>query len=381
MLLAIPIFLLLVKFLLLVYGLKINKSNLFFVGFLLTINLYFLSHIFWVELKDLELSLVFVNHFTPLYYLTGPFLYFYVKSINNGGYVANRYDLLHGIPFIIQLIAISPYLFTSVDNKILILNTLFVNPSSAVNLDFNFLFSPRGNFFFRFLSISIYLLLSFRIVIMDKYLRLYYRITYRWLLSILVVFSVLILSYLIIVVNFFKTPDNLFILLNSRIGIVTLFMLTVIAMLPLFFPHILYGNSIIKRLEKKLKPDQKLETLPNKSLILLSQKILSYFEENEHYLKPNFKLPDLAKDMCVPVHHIQKCFQEVHKTTFVNFKTTYKIKWAIKALKNPAFKNDTIESVGGYSGFKSKSQFYIAFKKHTGLTPSKYLKKHRGKSI
>lgn len=381
MLFAISIILFLVKLLLLVYGLKNNKSNLFFIGFLLTINLYFLSHIFWVELKDIEFSLIFVNNFTPLYYLTGPFLYLYIKSINNGDYIFNRYDLLHGIPFLIQLMAISPYLFLSIDKKIVILNTLLVNPSSGVNLEFNFLFSPKGNFFFRFLSIGTYLLLSFRLVIMNKYLRLYYRITFRWLLLVLVVFSVLIISYLTIIVNFFKSPENLFLILNGRIGVITLFLLAVIAVLPLFFPHILYGNSRVKIPEEKLRPNKKLETLPNKEMISLSKKIISYFEENEPYLKPKFMLPQLAKEMFVPVHHIQKCFREVHKTTFVDFKTAYKIQWALKALKNPSFKNDTIESIGGYAGFNSKSQFYIAFKKQTGLTPKQYLKKHQGKSI
>jgi len=363
------------------YGLNKNKSNLFFIGFLLTINLYFLSHIFWVELKNIEFSLVFVNHFTPLYYLTGPFLYFYIKSINNGDYVFNRYDLLHGIPFLIQLMAISPYLFMSIDKKIVILNTLIVNPSSAINLEFNFLFNPVENFFFRFLSISTYLILSYRIVIMNKYLRSYYRITYRWLLLLLVVFSVLIVSYLTIIVNFFKSPENLFWILNGRIGVITIFLLAIIAVLPLFFPHILYGNSILKMQGKKLKPDQKLETLPNKKMISLSKNIISYFEEKKPYLEPKFTLPQLATDMCVPVHHIQKCFKEVHKTTFVDFKTGYKIQWALKALKDPSFKNNTIESVGDYAGFNSKSQFYIAFKKQTGLTPKQYLKKHQGKSI
>ena len=208
---------------------------------------------------------------------------------------------------------------------------------------------------------------------------MYYRTTYRWLMLILIVFTILIASYLTIIINFFKNPENLFLILNSRFGVVTLLFLSIIAVLPLFFPHILYGNSLVKKLEKNLKPTQKLEALPNKRMISLSKKIVSYFEEKEPYLEREFTLPQLAKEMNVPVHHIQKCFKEVHKTTFVDFKTGYKIRWAVEALHDPSFKNDTIDSIGACAGFNSKSQFYSAFKKYTGMTPKQFLKKHKKK--
>ena len=117
LLVSISALLLVVKALLLLFGTTNSKSNYFFVVFLLSINLYYLSHLFWVVFQDIPLSLIFVNHFTPVYFLTGPVLYFYVKSILEGGYRFKKEHLLHLIPFLIQLIAISGYVFSPLEQK------------------------------------------------------------------------------------------------------------------------------------------------------------------------------------------------------------------------------------------------------------------------
>jgi len=368
-----------IQLLFLIYGIKNSRLNLFFSFFLLTLFIYFLAHIFWVELKNLEVSLVLVNNFTPIYFLTGPLLYFYIKSILEGGYWFKKNDLFHTIPFAIQVVAISSYVFSPIEYKKEILSVLLEDPQSALNLKFNLFFNPQGNFFLRFLSISIYLVISFRILYMNKDSRILYRSTYRWLLSVLFITSLMLTSYMLLILNFFNDPSNFLALINGRFAVSTFLLLGVLTLLPLFFPHILYGNSKVKAQEKKLNPKQKLEALPDKKMISLSNKIVSYFEEKQPYLEREFTLPQLAKEMKVPVHHIQKCFKEVHKTTFVDFKTDYKIQWAVEALYDPLFKNDTIDSIGACAGFNSKSQFYIAFKKHRGMTPYQFLKKHKKK--
>jgi AraC-like DNA-binding protein len=374
---GIVVLFIIIQFLFLIYGVRNSRINLFFSFFLLTLFIYFLAHIYWVELQDLKVSLVLVNNFTPLYFLTGPLLYFYVKSILEGDYRFNKNDLLHTIPFSIQVVAISSYVFSPAENKIEILSLLLEDPQSAINSEFNLFFSPSGNFLFRFLSISAYIVMSFRILFKNKHSRNFYRSTYYWLLSLLCVTSLMLISYMLLILNFFKDPTNFLALINGRFAVATFLLLGVLTLLPLFFPHILYGTYKVKAQEKKLTPTQRLEALPNRKMISLSKKIISYFEEKQPYLEREFTLPQLAKEMKVPMHHIQKCFKEVHKTTFVDFKTGYKIQWAVEALYDPSFKNDTIDSIGACAGFNSKSQFYSAFKKHKGLTPYQFVKKHK----
>ena len=379
MLVSISALLLVVKVLLLLFGTKNSKSNYFFVVFLFSINLYYLSSLYWVVFQNIPVSVIFVNHFTPVYFLTGPALYFYVKSIVEGGYLYKKEHLLHLIPFLIQLIAISGYLFTPVQQKTEILKVLLEDPQNAIHIKFNFFFNPAGNFAFRLLSIFVYIGLSAYTLIVNRHQFKSYRRTFLWLGSLLLSFLFLIFSYTVIIAEVFSNPASLFYLVTGNLSILSLISIGVISFLPLLFPHIIYGKALIKEMDTKDKKQNSnhLEALPNKKMLDLYDKINVFFKDREPYLERSFTLPQLAKEMGVPVHHVQKAFKEVGKTTFVEYKTKFKISWSKKALFDPKFKNDTIDSIGIYSGFNSKSQFYAAFRKFEKITPREYYLKNK----
>jgi len=342
-----------------------------------------LSHLYWVVFQDIPLSVIFVNHFTPVYFLTGPALYFYVKSILEGGYDYKKEHLLHLIPFLIQLIAISGYLFTPIQQKTELLKVLLEDPQNALNLQFNFFFRPAGNFAFRLLSVFGYVGLSFYVLFVNKHQFKSYRRTFVWMGSLLLCFLFLILSYTVFITDVFSNPANLFYMVTGNLSVLSLIFIALISFLPLMFPHIIYGKALIKEMDTKDKKQNKkrLEALPNKKMHDLYNKIDAFFKDKEPYLERSFSLPQLAKEMGVPVHHVQKAFKEVGKTTFVEYKTKFKIRWSKKALFDPLFKNDTIDSVGMCAGFNSKSQFYAAFRKFEKMTPREYylkVKRRRG---
>ncbi len=135
--------------------------------------------------QNIPVSVIFVNHFTPVYFLTGPALYFYVKSIVEGGVSLKKEHLLHLIPFLIQLIAISGYLFTPVQQKTEILTFLLEDPQNAIHIKFNFFFNPAGNFAFRLLSVFVYIGLSAYTLIVNRHQFKSYRRTFLWLGSLL----------------------------------------------------------------------------------------------------------------------------------------------------------------------------------------------------
>jgi len=58
----------------------------------------------------------------------------------------------------------------------------------------------------------------------------------------------------------------------------------------------------------------------------------------------------------------------------INF---YRIEEAKNLLSSEKAKQMTIEAIGSDSGFNTKSAFYRAFKKHTGLTPSDFMRLSR----
>jgi AraC-like DNA-binding protein len=108
-------------------------------------------------------------------------------------------------------------------------------------------------------------------------------------------------------------------------------------------------------------------------LEIIGQK-LSIIIERELFLNPNFTLEEAAKELKVTKHLLSQYVNEVLGKSFPSLVKEYRIEKAKKLLETE--KNYTIESLGYDSGFNSKSTFFTAFKKLTGLTPAEYQKIH-----
>ena len=80
-------------------------------------------------------------------------------------------------------------------------------------------------------------------------------------------------------------------------------------------------------------------------------------------------LDDAAGYMGVSKSHFAHLFKEYTNTTFVDFLTEERIKRAQALFSNP---DTQIIDIAFDSGFSSISSFNRAFKKITGLSPSKY---------
>lgn len=104
---------------------------------------------------------------------------------------------------------------------------------------------------------------------------------------------------------------------------------------------------------------------------LIGQKIAIIIEK-ELYLNPDFNLEEAAKELKVTKHILSQYVNEILGKSFSNLIKEYRIEKAKKLLETE--KKLTFESLGYDSGFSSKSTFFTAFKKITGLTPAEYQK-------
>lgn len=106
---------------------------------------------------------------------------------------------------------------------------------------------------------------------------------------------------------------------------------------------------------------------------MIGQK-LAIIVEKELYLNTDFNLDEAAKELKLTKHLLSQYVNEVLGKSFSNLIKEYRIEKAKKLLETQ--RNYTIESLGYDSGFNSKSTFFTAFKKITGLTPAEYQKTH-----
>jgi AraC-like DNA-binding protein len=74
-------------------------------------------------------------------------------------------------------------------------------------------------------------------------------------------------------------------------------------------------------------------------------------------------------------HRLSQVINESFHQNFYDFINTYRIEESKIRLINPESDKYKIISIAYDSGFSSKSSFYNAFRKNTGITPGEYLKK------
>jgi len=92
------------------------------------------------------------------------------------------------------------------------------------------------------------------------------------------------------------------------------------------------------------------------------------------YLECDLTLPDFAKQTGLTTHQVSQIINEQMNQSFFSFVSNYRIELARQIMNDPKTRNMPIVDVAMEVGFKSKSSFYNAFKKATGMTPSQFKK-------
>lgn len=133
-----------------------------------------------------------------------------------------------------------------------------------------------------------------------------------------------------------------------------------------FRPIIPDASPVVKYKTSPLDPDR-LET--GKCALL------HWMETERPYLNPGLKITDLAQQMHMPSHHLSQILNESIRLNFNDFVNAYRVGEAQRRLKNERYRHLSIEALGMDCGFSSKTTFNRAFKKITGETPGAYSKK------
>jgi AraC-like DNA-binding protein len=112
--------------------------------------------------------------------------------------------------------------------------------------------------------------------------------------------------------------------------------------------------------------------LDKETSLNIKERIITYMEQHKPYLEPQLRIKDLSELTEIPPHHLSQVINELLQQNFYEFVNSYRIKEAIRLLKDPKYKTYTYEAIGFEVGFNSKSAFYKAFKKETNTTPAKF---------
>jgi len=114
--------------------------------------------------------------------------------------------------------------------------------------------------------------------------------------------------------------------------------------------------------------------LDSEKLNRISQKIKQAVMEEKSYLDPEINAVTLAKKLGISPHYLSQTFSQEMNTTFYDYINSARIEAAKIELTTTA---KTVLEIAINVGFNTRSSFYNAFKKNTGLTPSAYREQNK----
>lgn len=102
--------------------------------------------------------------------------------------------------------------------------------------------------------------------------------------------------------------------------------------------------------------------------------IAAYVVKNQKFLDPHLSLESLSKEIHKSTSSLSKLMNTHAGSNFSDYINALRVEEAKRLLGDSDFSNYTIVAIGLECGFNSKSTFYTAFKKFTGVTPTAFRK-------
>jgi AraC-like DNA-binding protein len=371
-----------------------NKSSnsLFLAGFFFISSSFGIAHYYVFHEKEVFWTAILFNHLVPFMFLIGPFILFYVRGALNEERRLKTIDILHFIPAIVSGIGTMPYYMQPLETKIKIAEQLIANLNSLRTIDVNLFYDAGESFFYRTVLCLVYVLYSLYKVFQkqrffknrstpmtrqEKQVMQWLWILLLALLSISFIFLFLALqtaAYSIKEVIAYSYP---YYLLSGVIYF--------IMALSLFqFPNVLYGlvpresfPEVIEEVEqqpvliKKKKEIKKREKPYGEGTV--KERMALYLEVEKPYVNSEFSVFSIAIALELSESEVNSCIKNELHTTFVKLRTAARVNHALQLLENKSINRLTIEAIGEKSGFKTRSNFYAAFKEATGLTPTEFI--------
>jgi AraC-like DNA-binding protein len=397
-------------FLLIFFNRKTNASAMYLFLMLLFVSIHSVLQSSIMNTGPVEVIMIVFNNFSPLYFLIGPMLFFYVRATLTDEAALSRKDIWHFIPAIIVFVNVAPYWFTPTSYKYQVAHDMMSNVNTVKSFDGNWLIPSSINFVVRGLQMLAYTLISIALLIQHNPKRTkktlipknQEKITFNWL-------KILVACMMLAVLGYYASSLLLVFAKNPEVGIThTLFItfnyicfvpLLIIPLALLTFPQILYGipvlhvssdikasglrtetininapiNDTIETYEvaENEIPEENLEDGLQDS----AKAVMDYLLEAKPYLDKDFSMDKLAQALELPRHHVYFCMNRVLKVKFPELRKQLRIQHAKQLLEQGKNKSLSIEGIGIQSGFSSRSNFFTAFKSEVGCTPSEYLEK------
>ena len=360
-----------------------NRANVF-LGIVFTLNgFHGFTHQLIVMRAASEISAILFLNTAPISYLLGPALYFYIQKKIHPAFCLRRQHLVHLIPALLLLLLLIPYISTSFSYKISTVESIRKNPDLIYQVKLA-LGSSSFYLFARPLLVLFYVLISLRLLLKDMSILQKDKTPFQayilvnWLKTLLYSIAMIYLLNLINMIFSQYFEDAAYLNPFSVLAGACIFYLNIQIFIN---PYILYGftnvkyysnDSVISKLYKQVNPSPNF--IANEAF--KNELILKIESENVelNFTEKGYTIGRMAKDLNIPLYHLNFYFKEIANETFAEYKNRKRIQRAIDLINDDYLSNNTIEYLSLHCGFSSRANFNQAFQKATGMSLKDYKK-------
>lgn len=297
---------------------------------------------------------------SPFVYLLGPACFFYTYATFKRDFRFRWIHLLHLLPFLANAIEFLPFYLSSIPQKLVYYQAF--QEEGTVIMPIHYLLK----------TISLLLYLSFQVYYFlklkpGKRVQSPDRLTVSWFwIFILVQFISMagLITDNLTGLHVFGDPYRFAIL------VITTFLYSVTITL-LFYPQLLYG---IRGHRFAIHQKYGHSTLSREEKDVILQKLKAFLGSHTKPFRDfRLSLPEVAGSLETSVHQLSQAINEDTGLNFNDFVNLYRVEEAKRILSSSDYRKLTIDAIALKAGFHSKSPFYAAFKKHTGMTPKEFV--------
>lgn len=301
-----------------------------------------------------------------LFFAFGPLLYLYTRGLTDAGYSFHPVQLLHFLPLVLFFIWDIPFFLKSGQEKLVLFERLLADPDPEFHL----------TLVFRFLHLGIYLVLSY--LQLQKYhrqLKNHYsslaRRRFRWLAN-LVIASLAIMAGAVGFYLFWIRGGILTGSIPRYMGLWEPLLLYLIGYGALSRPNFFTGGTLSR---SELREKYRHSRLSVAQARQYHDRLIRLMAEKKPYLDCDLTLQQLASLLNISPVYLSQVINQQMNQNFYDFINRQRIEEAKRRFLQPSRKDTEILTVVFDVGFNSKSTFYEAFKKYTGMTPARFKKR------
>jgi hypothetical protein len=334
--------------------------------------LFFISGTYCLTVYSMSLghSLLFTvllyGNFSSIYFLIGPLLYFYLRSLREGSTQLRRRDYWHFIPFLFVFVDTIPYYLSTHAYKVEVVRQVFSNWTAMFSIQLGYLFSSGNLYVLRPLLLTFYTVWG--LMYLKKNKLYFFKATQlgKWLYTFLLLQLLVFVGMSSVFLGVWLDNEWGISFLNhpSEIKYISLVAYMVMVCTLYFFPQVIYLN--VDRFKRILNPQEEYWWK-------MDQEMNAFYIFEKPFLNPKLTLDQFGELVQKDKKELRDFFELYLFTNFTDEMNRLRIQFAKNLVKQGCQQNSCLHHLFHDSGFDNEHDLEYYFKEFEGSSLAEFI--------